>query len=159
MDVIFNPAQKDLIYAKTDMGGAYRWDAVTKTWTQLLNWVGTDDWNWTGVESLAADPVNPNNLYLAVGTHTNEWASTNGAILHSSDKGNTFTCVDMPFKMGGNMNGRGMGERLAIDQPRQLHQLVEHDQPDGQWHQRDQYLRRRRLLPGQSQRLLVCELQ
>ncbi len=115
VNVIFNPSQRDLIYAKTDMGGAYRWEPATKTWTQLLNWISADDWNWTGIESIATDPVNPNNLYIAVGTYVNDWAPTNGAILRSSDKGATFTRVDMPFKMGGNMNGRGMGERLAID--------------------------------------------
>ncbi len=115
VNVVFNPSEQNLIYAKTDMGGAYRWNEATKTWTQLLAWVQTDDWNWTGVESIATDPVNPNNLYLAVGTYTNNWTSQNGAILKSTDKGNTFTRVDMPFKMGGNMNGRGMGERLVVD--------------------------------------------
>lgn len=39
----------------------------------------------------------------------------NGAILKSSDYGQTFTTVTLPFKVGGNMPGRGMGERLAID--------------------------------------------
>jgi uncharacterized repeat protein (TIGR02543 family) len=115
VDVIFNPTEQNLIYAKTDVGGAYRWEPATQTWKQLLNWVSTDDWNWSGVESLATDPVDPNNLYLAVGTYVNDSAQTNGAILRSSDKGETFTRVDMPFKMGSNMNGRGMGERLAVD--------------------------------------------
>lgn len=39
----------------------------------------------------------------------------NGAILKSTDYGQTFTTVTLPFKVGGNMPGRGMGERLAID--------------------------------------------
>jgi xyloglucan-specific exo-beta-1,4-glucanase len=114
-DIIFNQKQKDLIYAKTDIGGAYRWDPRTGTWTQLLNWVSPDQWNLTGVESLATDPVNPNRLYIAAGTYTNSWAPTNGAILRSNDWGRTFQLTPMPFKMGGNMPGRGMGERLAID--------------------------------------------
>ena len=115
VDVLFNPKQKDLIYAKTDMGGAYRWEPTTSTWTQLLNWVSADNWNMTGVESIATDPVNPNNLYIAAGTYTNSWTSQNGSILRSTDKGNTFQITQMPFKMGGNMPGRGMGERLAVD--------------------------------------------
>ncbi len=115
VNIIFNPKQKDLIYAQTDMGGAYRWNPSTSTWTQLLNWVSTDNWNWTGVESIATDPVNPNNLYIAAGTYTNSWAPTNGAILRSTDQGNTFQITQMPFKMGGNMPGRGMSERLAVD--------------------------------------------
>ncbi|HYH02906.1 MAG TPA: xyloglucanase, partial [Bacillota bacterium] len=50
--IIFNTKEKDLIYARTDMGGAYRWEPSTGTWTQLLGWVGFDDWNWTGCESI-----------------------------------------------------------------------------------------------------------
>ena len=69
-DIIFNQKQKDLIYAPTDMGGAYRWNSKTSTWTQLLNWVSPDQWNMTGVESLATDPVDPNRLYIAAGTYT-----------------------------------------------------------------------------------------
>jgi xyloglucan-specific exo-beta-1,4-glucanase len=113
--IICNTAEKDLIYARTDIGGAYRWEAGTGSWKQLLAWVGYDDWNWTGCESIATDPVEPNRLYLAVGTYTNDWASTNGAILRSTDKGETFERTDLPFKMGSNMPGRNMGERLVID--------------------------------------------
>jgi hypothetical protein len=88
--IVFNTKQKDLIYARTDIGGAYRWDPSNNSWIQLLDWIGFDDWNWTGVESIATDPVDPNRLYLAVGTYTNDWAPTNGAILRSADQGKTF---------------------------------------------------------------------
>lgn len=114
-DVIFNPAQKDLIYARTDIGGAYRWNASSGTWTQLLNWVTPADWNWAGVESLATDPVDPNRLYIAAGLYTNSWTTMNGAILRSDDQGKTFQITQLPFKVGGNMPGRGMGERLEVD--------------------------------------------
>ncbi len=115
VNIIFNQKQKDLIYAQTDIGGAYRWNPSTSTWTQLLNWVSPAQWNMTGVESLATDPVDPTRLYIAAGTYTNAWTSMNGVILRSTDQGNTFQQTAMPFKMGGNMPGRGMSERLAID--------------------------------------------
>jgi photosystem II stability/assembly factor-like uncharacterized protein len=114
-NIIFNPKQKDLIYARTDVGGAYRWNPATSTWTQLLNWISPDNWNEFGVESLATDPVDPNRLYIAAGTYSNSWTNQNGVILRSTDQGKTFQSTQMPFKMGGNMPGRGMGERLAID--------------------------------------------
>lgn len=114
-DIIFNQKQKDLIYAPTDMGGAYRWNPKTSTWTQLLNWVSPNQWNMTGVESLATDPVDPNRLYIAAGTYTNSWTNMNGVILRSTNQGRTFQQTKMPFKMGGNMPGNGMSERLAID--------------------------------------------
>jgi hypothetical protein len=113
--VVFNPKEKDLIYARTDMGGAYRWDPVNSVWIPLLDWVSMADWNMWGMESIATDPVDPDNFYVAAGSYTNDWTSMNGVMLRSSDRGNTFQQTPMPFKFGGNMTGRGMGERLAVD--------------------------------------------
>jgi xyloglucan-specific exo-beta-1,4-glucanase len=113
--IIFSTRQRGLVYARTDIGGAYRWSPFSKRWVPLLDWVSWDDWNLMGVESLATDPVQPNRLYIAAGTYTNEWADSNGAILRSTNYGNTFQRIDLPFKLGGNMPGRSMGERLAID--------------------------------------------
>ncbi|WP_240647342.1 cellulose-binding protein [Paenibacillus nanensis] len=113
--IIFNEKEKDLIYARTDMGGAYRWDPATKTWIQLLEWLSLEDWNLSGVESIATDPVDPDRVYIAAGTYSNDWVQSNGYILRSQDRGQTWEKTEMPFKFGGNMPGRSMGERLAID--------------------------------------------
>ncbi|MFD8867562.1 xyloglucanase [Streptomyces sp. NPDC059590] len=113
--IVFNRKEKNLAYARTDIGGAYRWDQTGKQWVPLLDWVDWDRWGWTGVSSLASDPVEPNKVYAAVGTYTNSWDPTNGAILRSSDRGATWQSTTLPFKVGGNMPGRGMGERLAVD--------------------------------------------
>lgn len=64
------------------------------------------------MESIAIDPQNPQNVYIACGTYT---SSSNGAILCSYDGGKTFARVDVPFTMGGNENGRGNGERMMVD--------------------------------------------
>jgi xyloglucan-specific exo-beta-1,4-glucanase len=113
--IVFNTTEQNLIYARTDIGGAYRWDQVSGRWIPLLDWIGFDDWNLTGVDSIATDPVDPTRLYIAAGTYTNEWTSQNGAILRSTNRGNSFLRTNLPFKVGGNMPGRSMGERLAID--------------------------------------------
>ncbi|MFI5694179.1 carbohydrate-binding protein [Kribbella sp. NPDC051586] len=113
--ITHHPGQRGLVYARTDIGGAVRFDNRTQRWVQLLHWIGWDEWNWTGVESLAVDPADPRRLYLAVGTYTNEWSPINGAILRSGDQGRTFVRTDLPFKLGGNEPGRSMGERLAVD--------------------------------------------
>ncbi|MFB9235858.1 cellulose binding domain-containing protein [Plantactinospora siamensis] len=113
--VVFNPGEKNLIYARTDIGGAYRWDQTAQSWTPLLDWVGADKWGYNGVVSLAADPVQTNRVYAAVGMYTNDWDPNNGAILRSSDKGATWQVTELPFKNGGNMPSRGTGERLAVD--------------------------------------------
>jgi hypothetical protein len=112
--LVFNPSRKDLLYARTDMGGAYRWDASAKVWIPLTDFLGENDWNLLGIESVATDPVDPDRLYLATGTYTNDWAG-NGAILRSTDQGQSFKRTDLPFKLGGNEDGRTMGERLVVD--------------------------------------------
>lgn len=113
--IVFSPAEKDLIYARTDIGGAYRWDQATGRWIPLLDWVGWDQWGYNGVASIAPDPTNADKVYAAVGMYTNSWDPNNGAILSSSNRGRTWTRSPLPFKLGGNMPGRGMGERLSVD--------------------------------------------
>jgi len=112
--VISNKTTGD-IYCRTDVGGAYRWDATSNKWVQLLNWITEAQSSYNGVESLAIDEQNPNNIYMLCGiSYINDGAT---AILKSTDKGNSFTVVDVSsmFKANGNGYGRGNGERLAVD--------------------------------------------
>ncbi|HEX7026467.1 MAG TPA: hypothetical protein VF268_04450, partial [Gammaproteobacteria bacterium] len=113
--IVFNESEPNLIYARTDIGGLYRWNQSTQSWIPLLDWVGWDKWGWNGVISVATDPVDPDRVYAAVGMYTNDWDPNNGAILRSSDRGQTWQVFELPFKVGGNMPGRGMGERLQVD--------------------------------------------
>lgn len=74
------------MYARTDVGGAYRWDATTQKWISITDWIGAADDNLTGIESIALDPSAPQRVYLAAGT----CRRGNAAILHSEDQGKTF---------------------------------------------------------------------
>ncbi len=112
--LVFNQREKVCCHARTDMGGAYRWDTGAEQWIPLTDWIGEKDWNLLGIDSVATDPVDPERLYLMAGTYTNDWAG-NGAILRSTDRGRTFKRTDLPFKVGGNEDGRGAGERLVVD--------------------------------------------
>lgn len=112
--LLYHPTEPGLFYARTDVGGAYRWDNDKETWTPLTDFFGSDEVNLTGIESLAVDPADSNRLYLAAGTYTNP-SSSNGAMLLSTDRGKTFKRVDLPFKLGANEAGRGDGERLVVD--------------------------------------------
>ncbi|MGW7438019.1 RICIN domain-containing protein [Streptomyces sp. NPDC054849] len=133
--LVFNPREKGLLYARTDMGGAYRWDAAAEQWIPLTDWLGEKDWNLLGIDSLATDPVDPARLYLATGTYTNNWAG-NGAILRSTDRGRTFQRTDLPFKLGANEDGRGAGERLAIN-PAESGTLLLGTRKNGLWRSTD----------------------
>ncbi|GHF24592.1 carbohydrate-binding protein [Streptomyces mashuensis] len=133
--LVFNPREKGLLYARTDMGGAYRWDTAAEQWIPLTDWLGEKDWNLLGIDALATDPVDPSRLYLATGTYTNNWAG-NGAILRSTDRGRTFQRTELPFKLGGNEDGRGAGERLAID-PSDNRTLLLGTRKNGLWRSTD----------------------
>ncbi|MEV4410597.1 xyloglucanase [Catellatospora sp. NPDC049609] len=113
--IVFNQSEPGLVYARTDIGGAYRLHPATGRWIPLLDWVGWEKWGWSGVASLATDARDPDRVYAAVGTYTNDWDPNPGAVLRSRDRGRSWQVTELPFKLGGNMPGRGMGERLAID--------------------------------------------
>ncbi|MBV5315230.1 MAG: exo-alpha-sialidase [Prolixibacteraceae bacterium] len=112
--IVFHPSAKGVCYCRTDMGGAYRRNPKTLRWESLLDWLPYKDVNLMGVESIALDPSDPDKVFLSCGTYSND-RSPNGAILRSNDRGKTFVLTDVPFKMGGNEDGRGNGERMSVD--------------------------------------------
>ena len=109
--IVFHPRQPGLMYARTDVGGAYRWDDSVQQWVPITDWMGMADVNLTGCESIALDPNDPRRIYLAAGTYA--WGDA--AMLRSDDQGRTFQRTAVPFKMGANEAGRFNGERLAVD--------------------------------------------
>jgi len=113
--IVYHPNVQNLVYARTDIGGLYRSVDGGSNWAPLLDWVNWSNWGYSGVLSVAVDPENANTIYAAVGAYTNSWDPNNGAILKSTDQGNTWSVSALPFKVGGNMPGRGNGERLAVD--------------------------------------------
>ncbi|MBC8136449.1 MAG: hypothetical protein H8F28_11230, partial [Fibrella sp.] len=107
--IVFSRVERGLAYLRSDMGGAYRWDNQAKTWTPMHDEFRES--SYFGTESIAPDPVDPNVVYIAAGMYRNDPA----AILRSRDKGKTWKAFPVPFRMGGNDDGRGLGERLAVD--------------------------------------------
>ncbi|KAK1454357.1 fungal cellulose binding domain-containing protein [Colletotrichum cuscutae] len=115
--VVFHPTEKGVAYARTDIGGLYRLNA-DDSWTPITDANGfADDANWNrwGIDALAVDAQDANKVYIATGMYTNDWDPKNGTFARSSDKGETWETTTLPFKVGGNMPGRGTGERLAVD--------------------------------------------
>jgi hypothetical protein len=114
----FHPKLQGLMYAHTDIGGAYRWNKATggdSQWVPLNDFIGGFNGGFDlGVQSLAIDPNDSTRLYLAIGAYTESYGH-NGAILASSDMGKTFTAIPLSIKMGGNDNGRNDGDRLVVD--------------------------------------------
>lgn len=110
----YHPTVPGLLYAQTDISGAFRWDGAAASWVPLLDWVGHDQSDLMGIEGLALDPNHAERIYLAAGMYAQDFAPP-AAILRSDDQGATWQRLPAPFKVGGNEPGRGMGERLLVD--------------------------------------------
>jgi len=104
------------MYCRTDVGGAYRWDATNSKWIPLLDWNSDQETSYQGVESMALDPQIPGRVYFYVGTCYFNNGKT--AVIRSDDYGNTVaqqTIVTSSFEAHGNGWGRGTGEKLVVD--------------------------------------------
>jgi hypothetical protein len=128
--MIFNPTEKNLLYVRTDVGGAYIWNEQDTSWNAITD--GIDNFNDWGNVSLASDPVDPNRVYLATGMYYQPWWIETASVFASDNKGKTWTSTKLPFKLGGNTPGRGSGERLRVD-PNANNILYLGAQKDGLW--------------------------
>jgi len=112
---VFSTCEEGVYYARTDVGGAYRWDDSAKQWRSLNYWVSEEDVGLMGISAVAVDPNNAAKVYLLAGTSYFSGGKT--CILISDNYGESFTSVEVTdlIKNHGNGMGRGNGERLAID--------------------------------------------
>lgn len=129
-NIVASAARPGLFYLRTDMGGAYRMDAGTNVWVPLQDANAVS--SYMGIESIAADPKDPNRVWMGAGMSAREPS----AILISTDRGASWQTVKAPFAMGGNEDGRGMGERLAAD-PARPGTLFYGTRHDGLWRSTD----------------------
>ena len=113
--LIFHPTTANVLYARTDIGGAYRWDQSTSSWTPITDGLGFggSESSYHGIESIAVDPNNDQLVYMAAGMYNSDKADARLYI--SSNRGDTWTYVNLPFSTGGNNGGRAIGERLMVD--------------------------------------------
>ncbi|HEV6965460.1 MAG TPA: sialidase family protein [Roseateles sp.] len=114
---VFHPRERGLLYCRTDIGGAYRFDAAARRWQPLLDHLGRADSDLMGVLSLAVDPTDANRVYAACGLYTHGGARA-AALLASTDRGASWQQHELGLKLLGNGPGRGSGERLQVDPDR-----------------------------------------
>ena len=113
--IIAAPNDKNVFYARTDVGGAYRWNESTKSWVPLIDWASADQRGLIGIDGIAVDPQVKGRVYMLAGT--SYWNNGLSMFLSSEDYGATWTKLDVTaqFKAHGNGMGRENGERLAVD--------------------------------------------
>ncbi len=111
--VLFHPKAKDILYARTDVGGVYRFDAANSRWIPLTDWISEEDRGLFGGESFAIDPNDPKRLYVLAGT--GYFSNGRTAILRSENYGDSFDTTYVDFLAHGNGMGRQTGEKLVVD--------------------------------------------
>ena len=107
--LVYSPVSQNLLYARTDVGGFYRWNSSTSTWIPLTDMYGPLQGSNFGGESIAPDPVNANIVYAAAGT------GSYGTILSSTNQGASWTSNPIAVSIAANNDGREAGERLVVD--------------------------------------------
>lgn len=147
--IVTHPQEPDLVYIRTDVGGAFRWDPVHKRWIQLLGALTFAEWNLNGIDAIALDPSDPNVVYLSAGKYArasilakqagrHHWATWSPGdpepsdILKSVDRGRTWQRTGLHVDAGGNTSNRWAGERLAVD-PRSPAIVYFGSRNDGLW--------------------------
>lgn len=109
--IVYHPTQPDVLYLRTDIGGAYRWEAETQRWISLSWHLTPEDLSEAYPISIALDPRSPRRLYMACGVNQ----LGGGRLAVSEDMGEHFVYRTMPMFVHGNLSGRGTGERLLVD--------------------------------------------
>jgi hypothetical protein len=110
--LLFHPNEAGLMYCRTDIGGAYRWNPTNNSWIPLLDFIGypNNEWNLVSAESIGLDAQDPNRLYLSCG-----WLGSPSQLMISTNRGASFTRNSSPFVIRANNDGRGTGERFGVD--------------------------------------------
>lgn len=116
-----SPAEKGLIYARTDVSGAYRWDPAKSVWKQVVTSSSMPNdsvgyGRYLGVDSIVGAPGDANVAYMVLGSQP--YALTAGQVFRSENRGETWTATQFKatgVKVEANGEGRQEGERLAVD--------------------------------------------
>ena len=114
--IVTHPAQKDLIYARTDVGGVYKYQSPTSEnerpyWQQLMNWIPVENMQLWSCDGIALNPFNVNEVYALLGQYL--WNDFPSGVYKSDDQGKTWHQL-YETKCGGNENNRWIGEPIAV---------------------------------------------
>ncbi len=109
--LLYHQTQPGILYARTDIGGTYRYDEKTQSWESLIKHVTQEDLDETYPITLALDDKYPERLYIISGTTKKGY----GVFSISEDYGKSFTYKKVPTVVHGNLPGRGTGCRLVVD--------------------------------------------
>ncbi|MDR3069970.1 MAG: hypothetical protein LBU38_03055, partial [Propionibacteriaceae bacterium] len=127
---VYSQIEPNVLYAQTDIGGAYRYDYENEYWIGLNddasdhsnsvfdasgnfnpNLAAGNGRGTTFVTAIAPDPVKKGRVYMVAGNNVN-----NSSLLRSDDYGNHWKRFRLGVAVNGNdQANRSTGNRLAID--------------------------------------------
>lgn len=111
----FHPHTPHVCYARTDIGGVYRFLFEEKRWIPLFDWVDAARNGLMQVSALALDPDRPGRLFALCGNESyRHRRAGQSAFLVSEDFGETFLVKPVPFRVNGNGPARSCGSRLCF---------------------------------------------
>jgi len=111
---VFHPVKSDVLYARTDIGGVYRYDFSAEKWDILGNGITEFQHHLTRPLAMALDPNKPNMLFTMCGDSGKNFSGGSSSFTISEDYGKTFTEKKVPFTCNGNSPARSAAERLAF---------------------------------------------
>lgn len=126
--LLYHPKQPGILYARTDIGGVYRYEYENKRWKSLIDGVSMEDISETFPIACALDEKKPERLYIMSGINGQGY----GKFSISEDYGETFIHKKIPVTVHGNLCGRGTGYRLVTDKNDE-NTLYFASQLDGLW--------------------------
>lgn len=126
--LIYHKKQAGILYARTDIGGTYRFDREERRWYSLIDHVSGERLAEAFPIAIALDDKHPEWLYIISG----EYKADYGVLSISEDFGKNFTYKTVPTKVHGNLSGRGTGYRLIVD-PNDSNVLYFASQVGGLW--------------------------
>ncbi|MDF3128522.1 DNRLRE domain-containing protein [Kiritimatiellaeota bacterium B1221] len=108
----------DAFYMRTDVGGAYRWDAANVQWLPITDTLPGDTHNnghLYGIGSLAVDPMDADRVFIACGKY--DYSTPSGIYVcdNTDSAAPVWTPVDTSVKVRSNQGARQAGERLTVD--------------------------------------------
>lgn len=96
-----HPLVPNLRFITTDVGNPYRWNESTQRWEGLLNGMPASYWSpVAGNLAFAPNDATGNLLYISMPKGT----GTSGTIMKSTDRGTTWTDLNMPIWINPNSN-------------------------------------------------------
>lgn len=123
--LVVHPAEPELIYIRTDVGGVFRYEPSDESWIPLMDQYGLG-LQYPKIASLdvagiALDPSDTDVVYAALGSDGQIPEDAIGDLYRSNDRGATWIELGLRrsdglnVRIAGNGEHRQAGERLAVD--------------------------------------------